>query len=143
MTDPAPYIDPEYLDPEVAVDPWNLKDRPRPEPTATERVFFAHQVGSEEIPEGAAWDGMILVKRTTPPQALAVSIRGYVLQELKMPMVRAIGVGAVNQACKGIAVARGYLAPHGVDLACNIGFENVIGFDGSEISAMTFRMFMR
>ena len=32
--------------------------------------------------------------------------------------MQAVGAGAVNQAVKAIAIARGYLAPSGIDLVC-------------------------
>ena len=35
-----------------------------------------------------------------------------------MEEVQAVGAGAANQAVKAIAIARGYLAPIGVDLVC-------------------------
>ncbi len=33
-------------------------------------------------------------------------------------VIQAVGAGAVNQAVKAIAIARGYLAPSGIDVAC-------------------------
>lgn len=47
--------------------------------------------------------------------------------------LRAVGAGAVNQAVKAIAIARGYIAPSGVDLACTPAF-----IDIGEITAMRF-----
>ncbi|MBP2639010.1 MAG: spoVS [Firmicutes bacterium] len=37
----------------------------------------------------------------------------------------AIGAGAVNQAIKAVAIARGYVAPHGINLACVPAFQYV------------------
>jgi len=37
----------------------------------------------------------------------------------------AIGAGAVNQAIKAVAIARGYVAPHGINLACVPAFHDV------------------
>ncbi len=37
----------------------------------------------------------------------------------------AIGAGAVNQAVKGIAIARGYLAPAGYNLVCVPAFIDI------------------
>lgn len=39
--------------------------------------------------------------------------------------VRAIGVGAVNQAVKAIAVARSYLGPEGIEVACIPSFVDI------------------
>jgi stage V sporulation protein SpoVS len=88
-------------------------------------------------------EGLILVSGTTTPQSLAFAIQGYIFNDFKMPTIRAIGAGAVAQTCKGVAIARGYVAVRGVDLGCAIGFDNVPGDDGGEISAQTFRLFMR
>ena len=83
------------------------------------------------------------VRAVTPPQAVASSINRFMLDELQMPVIRAIGAGAVAQACKGIAIARGIVAVRGVNLACDIGFDNVLNEEGEEITAQTFRLFLR
>ena len=36
-----------------------------------------------------------------------------------------IGAASVNQAVKAVAIARGYLAPSGIDLVCKPAFSNV------------------
>ncbi|MBP2644337.1 MAG: spoVS [Firmicutes bacterium] len=41
-----------------------------------------------------------------------------VLEGGKEVELSAIGAGAVNQAIKAVAIARGYVAPHGINLAC-------------------------
>ena len=51
--------------------------------------------------------------RTT---AVAGAIAGMV-RDGRMPVLRAIGAAAVNQAVKAVAIARGYLKPAGVDIA--------------------------
>jgi len=40
--------------------------------------------------------------------------------------VQAIGAAAINQAVKAVAIARGYMAPAGVDLVCIPGFVDVM-----------------
>jgi len=85
----------------------------------------------------------IKVRPDTAVQGVARSIRIAIFDEHKMPVIRAIGAGAVNQACKGIAIARGHVATQGYDLGVNIGFINVPGEDGSEIVAMNFFLFLR
>ena len=86
---------------------------------------------------------MMRVSATTPPQAIAGSIRAVIFEENQMPIVRAVGAGAVAQACKGIAIARGYVATRGRDLAVNIGFDTIAGDQGQDISAQTFHLFLR
>lgn len=48
--------------------------------------------------------------------AVAGAIAGMV-REGKEPVVQAIGAGAVNQAVKAVAIARGYLEQDGIDIA--------------------------
>ena len=88
-------------------------------------------------------ESTIRVRTNSPTQQIANSIRIAIFDEHRMPIVRAIGAGAVAQACKGIAVARGYVATQGFDLGANIGFTNVINDDGEEITAQTFHLFVR
>ncbi len=59
------------------------------------------------------------------------------------PKIRAIGAGAVNQASKACAIARGYVAPKGIDLVFIIGFDDVPGKDGDTISSVTWRPVVR
>lgn len=86
---------------------------------------------------------LIKVSASSPPQAVAGSIYRAVLEPVARPVVRAVGAGAVAQAVKSIAIARGMVAPRGRDLACTIGFDNIIGNSGTEISAQTFHLFLR
>ena len=83
------------------------------------------------------------VGAASPPQAVASSIQRSIFDESYLPTIRAIGAGAVAQACKGIAIARGHVAVRGLDLGVAIGFDNVAGDNGGEISAQTFRLFLR
>ena len=50
----------------------------------------------------------------------------------------AIGAGAVNQAVKGIAIARGYLAPAGYNLVCVQAFIDIKTEDELEKTAIKF-----
>jgi stage V sporulation protein SpoVS len=49
--------------------------------------------------------------------------------------VQAIGAGAVNQAVKAIAIARGYLELDNIEIACVPSFTEVL-IDGKERTAM-------
>ena len=55
------------------------------------------------------------------------------------PKVRAIGASAVNQASKACAIARGFVAPRGIDLTFIIGFDDIKGDSGDIISSMTWK----
>ena len=47
------------------------------------------------------------------------------LKEQKAVELQAIGAGAVNQAVKAIAIARGFVAPSGVNLVCVPAFVDI------------------
>ena len=49
--------------------------------------------------------------------------------------IQAIGAGALNQAIKSVAVARGFVAPSGMDLVCIPAFTEV-EIDGEERTAI-------
>lgn len=49
--------------------------------------------------------------------------------------IQAIGAGAINQAIKAIAIARGFVAPSGKDLICIPAFSD-ISISGEERTAI-------
>jgi stage V sporulation protein S len=59
----------------------------------------------------------IKVSAKSRSTAVAGAIAG-VIREHKHAEVQAIGAGAVNQAIKAIAIARGYLERDGLDIVC-------------------------
>ena len=61
------------------------------------------------------------VSSTSNPSATAGAIANGV-RECGESELQVIGPRAVNQAVKAIAIARGYVAPSGVDLYCIPGF---------------------
>jgi stage V sporulation protein S len=70
------------------------------------------------------------------PQSVASAI-AHALYDNHTVTVRAVGAGAVNQAVKAMAIARGYVAPRGMDLNCVPGFTTIQSRDG-DISAIVF-----
>ena len=50
---------------------------------------------------------------------------GGVVGECNEAEMQAIGAGALNQAVKAVAIARGFVAPAGVDLICIPAFAEV------------------
>ncbi len=58
-----------------------------------------------------------------------------VLKEKNSVEVQAIGAGALNQAVKGIAIARGFVAPTGKNLVCIPAFSDIM-IDGEERTAI-------
>ena len=87
---------------------------------------------------------LLRVSSSSPPQAVAAAI-SKCIAEGNYPTLRAIGHGAVGQAVKALAIARGYVAPRGLDIVFIAGFDNVESNDGSgkEISAITLRVLKR
>lgn len=67
---------------------------------------------------------VLLVSASSNIQSVAGAI-AYGLSEQPEVRLRAVGAGAVNQAAKALAVARGYVAPKGQDLYVKIGFVSV------------------
>ena len=61
----------------------------------------------------------------------------HALYENPVVKLRAVGASAVNQAVKAIAIARGYVAPRGLDLVCKPGFTSIESREGT-ISAIVF-----
>ncbi|HHX93951.1 MAG TPA: stage V sporulation protein S [Tenericutes bacterium] len=49
--------------------------------------------------------------------------------------IQSIGAGALNQAIKAIAIARGFVAPSGRDLVCTPAFVDIT-IDGEERTAI-------
>ena len=49
--------------------------------------------------------------------------------------IQAVGAGALNQAIKAVAIARGFVAPSGKNLVCIPAFQD-IAIDGEERTAM-------
>lgn len=86
---------------------------------------------------------VLRVSATSAPQAVANSIFKAIFEQHVYPTLRAIGAGAVAQTCKAIAISRGMAAIRGIDLGCNIGFDNVAGDSGKEITAQTFALYKR
>jgi len=76
------------------------------------------------------------VSNSSNPQSVASAI-AHAIYESRQVKLRAVGAGAVNQAVKAIAIARGYVAPRGLDLTCKPGFTTIDSRDG-EISAIVF-----
>ena len=65
------------------------------------------------------------VSAQSRPNAIAGAIAN-VMRERGQAEVQAIGAGAVNQAVKAVAIARGYLAANGIEIVCVPVFADVI-----------------
>jgi stage V sporulation protein S len=83
-------------------------------------------------------DEIVKVSGTSNPQSVG-SIVARAVVAGQSPKMRAIGASAVNQASKACAIARGFVAPRGIDLSFVIGFDDIKGENGEVISAITFK----
>lgn len=61
------------------------------------------------------------VSSKSSPASVAGAVAGLI-KDGNPVRIQSIGAGAVNQAVKAIAIARGYLAPSGIDLYCTPSF---------------------
>jgi len=77
---------------------------------------------------------IIKVSSESRTSAVAGAIAG-VIREHRRAEVQAIGAGAVNQAVKAVAIARGYLQEDGIDVICIPEFTTV-DISGKERTAI-------
>lgn len=83
-------------------------------------------------------DVTFFVSSSTPVSKLGSAIAHAVYAD-KTVTLRAIGAGAISQAQKAVAVAIGYAAPRGYDLATRPAFQNV-SMPDREVTAMIFKV---
>lgn len=72
---------------------------------------------------------VLRVSTSSDPGATAGAIANGI-RESGSTEIHVIGPRAVNQAVKAIAIARGYVAPSGLDLYCTPSFSSVRIVDG-------------
>jgi stage V sporulation protein S len=94
---------------------------------------MSHDFSSDEI---------VKVSGSSNPQSVG-SIVARAVVAGQIPKMRAIGASAVNQAVKACAIARGFVAPRGIDLLFTIGFDDIQGDNGETISAISFKPVIR
>lgn len=67
---------------------------------------------------------ILRVSSKSNPNSVAGALAG-VVRESGTAEIQAIGAGAINQAVKAIAIARGFLATSGIDLVCIPSFTDI------------------
>ncbi|HHW70447.1 MAG TPA: stage V sporulation protein S [Clostridiales bacterium] len=77
---------------------------------------------------------ILKVASTSNPNSVAGALAG-VLRECGTAEMQAIGAGAINQAIKAVAIARGFVAPSGIDLVCIPAFTDIM-IDDEERTAI-------
>lgn len=77
---------------------------------------------------------VLKVSSKSKPNSVAGALANS-FKEQSAVEIQAVGAGAINQAIKSIAIARGYVAPTGKDLICIPAFSD-IEIDGEERTAI-------
>ena len=77
---------------------------------------------------------ILKVSAKSNPNSVAGALAGVIREEGKAEM-QAIGAGALNQAIKALAIARGFVAPSGIDLVCIPAFVD-LQIEGEERTAI-------
>ena len=77
---------------------------------------------------------VLKVSGKSNPNSVAGALTGVVKENGHVEL-QAIGAGALNQAVKAVAIARGFVAPSGMDLVCIPAFTDV-QIDGEERTAI-------
>ncbi|ACQ69358.1 MULTISPECIES: stage V sporulation protein S [Exiguobacterium] len=77
---------------------------------------------------------VLKVSAKSNPNSVAGALAG-VLREKGTCEIQAIGAGALNQSIKAVAIARGFVAPSGLDLICIPAFTDIM-IDGEERTAI-------
>ncbi len=77
---------------------------------------------------------ILKVSSKSNPNSVAGALAN-VFREKGVVEVQTVGAGALNQAIKAIAIARGFIAPSGKNLVCIPAFQD-ISIDGEERTAI-------
>lgn len=67
---------------------------------------------------------ILKVSANTRPNSIAGAIAGIIREEGRV-QIQTIGAAALNQTIKGIAIARGYIAPTGKEVICIPFFKDI------------------
>lgn len=82
------------------------------------------------------------VSSKSNPNSIAGMIAALIKEGETYITLQGIGAGAVNQAVKAIATARGFVAPQGINLTCIPAFQQV-NIDGDSRTAIKFILEVR
>lgn len=77
---------------------------------------------------------ILKVSSKSNPNSVAGALAN-VFREKGSVEIQAVGAGALNQAIKAIAIARGFIAPSGKNLVCIPAFQDII-IDGEARTAI-------
>ena len=77
---------------------------------------------------------VLKVSTKSNPNSVAGALAA-IIKDQNIAEIQAVGAGAINQAVKAIAIARGFVAPSGKDIICVPAFTD-IEIDGEERTAI-------
>lgn len=77
---------------------------------------------------------VLKVSTKSNPNSVAGALAA-VIKDKNIVEIQAVGAGAINQAIKAIAIARGFVAPTGKDIVCVPAFTD-IEINGEERTAI-------
>lgn len=77
---------------------------------------------------------VLKVSTKSNPNSVAGALTA-IIKEKNIAEIQAVGAGAINQAIKAIAIARGFIAPSGKDIICVPAFAD-IEINGEERTAI-------
>ena len=77
---------------------------------------------------------VLKVSTKSNPNSVAGALAA-IIKEKNIAEIQAVGAGAINQAVKAIAIARGFIAPSGKDIICIPAFTDIL-IDGEERTAI-------
>ena len=77
---------------------------------------------------------VLKVSTKSNPNSVAGALAA-IIKEKNIAEIQAVGAGAINQAVKAIAIARGFIAPSGKDVVCIPACTDII-IDGEERTAI-------
>lgn len=80
------------------------------------------------------------VSSKSSPASVAGAIAGMVKDGVPVN-IQSVGAGAVNQAIKAVAIARGFLIPTGIDISCAPTFAD-ISINGESRTAIRIAIYV-
>lgn len=80
---------------------------------------------------------VLKVSSKSNPNSVAGMIAAQIKEGDDKLSIACIGAGALNQAVKAIAIARGFVAPSGIDLICTPSFTKLV-LDGEDRTGIKF-----
>lgn len=81
---------------------------------------------------------ILRVSKNSEPSKLAGAIAGF-MKERERIEIETIGAGSLNQAIKAVAIARGFLAPIGIEI-CIIPSFQTVNLEGKQKTAIRLKI---